>query len=195
MRDTRQFLEGKSQQLIRNLIKRMEKESEALRFEEAAEIRDQINQLRQVQEQQSVNRGTGDADIVGYSNQMGKVCFAVLFVRNGQLLGHKSYFPNFRLDHQPEEHLSEFLAQFYIKLAHSRNFPSEIILPIDFDDGQVLEQGISQLSGKQVSIKHRVRGERQDWLKLAEKMRSSVFGLSWPVKPINVNVQSSWANC
>ncbi|WP_422475242.1 excinuclease ABC subunit UvrC [Endozoicomonas sp. ALB032] len=169
VQDTRQFLEGKSQQLIRKLIKRMENEAEALRFEEAAEIRDQISQLRHVQEQQSVNRSTGDADIVGYSNQMGKVCFAVLFFRNGQLLGHKSYFPNFRLDLQPEDHLSEFLAQFYIKLANSRNFPSEIILPIAMEDCQVLEQGISQLSGKSVKIKHRVRGERQDWLKLAEK--------------------------
>ncbi|MGI9280011.1 MAG: excinuclease ABC subunit UvrC [Endozoicomonas sp.] len=169
VQDTRQFLEGKSQQLIRRLIKRMEKESEELRFEQAAEIRDQISQLRHVQEQQSVTRSTGDADIVGYSQQMGKSCFAVLFVRDGQLLGHKSYFPNFRLDNQAEDNLSEFLAQFYIKLAHSRNFPSEIILPMVMTDEGVLEQAISQVSGKNVKVKNKVRGERQDWLKLAEK--------------------------
>ena len=169
VQDTRQFLEGKSQQLIRNLIKRMEVESESLQFEQAADIRDQISQLRHVQEQQSVTKGTGDADIIGYSEQLGKVCFDVLFVRNGQLLGHKSYFPNFKLDTGPSHYLSEFMAQFYIKLANSRNFPLEIILPFTLDDKTVLEEGISSLSGKNVKLKSSVRGERLDWQKLAEK--------------------------
>lgn len=167
--DTRQFLEGKDQELIRSLIRRMEKESEALRFESAAEIRDQINQLRHVQEQQSVTRSEGDVDIVGFAEQAGRVCFDVLFVRSGRLLGHKSYYPNFKIDAEQGEYLSDFLAQFYIKLADSRNFPSELLVPFELDDSKVLESAITQVAGKAIKIKNRVRGERAEWLKLANK--------------------------
>ena len=130
VQDTRQFLEGKNQQLIRSLIKRMEKESAQLNFEQAAEIRDQINHLRAIQEQQSVTRQSGDADVIGFADISGRVCFDVMFIRAGQVLGHKYYTPNFKLDSEKEDYLSEFMGQFYIRLAASRNFPSEIITAI-----------------------------------------------------------------
>ncbi|MRI34263.1 excinuclease ABC subunit C [Endozoicomonas sp. OPT23] len=172
VQDTRSFLEGKSPQLIRSLIKRMEKESVDLNFEQAAELRDQINQLRHIQEQQSVDSAAGDADIIGFAEMAGKVSFDVLFVRGGRLLGHKSYFPNFRLEAEQGSYLSEFMAQFYIKLAASRNFPAEIILPFPVEDLELLEQGVSNFAQRSVRLKHRVRGERLEWQKLAEKNAS-----------------------
>lgn len=167
--DTRQFLEGKSQQLIRTLIERMEAESEQLNFEQAASIRDQINHLRQVQENQSADKGAANADIVGISEQSGSVCFDVLFVREGRVLGHKSYFPNFKLDADSSDYLADFLGQFYIKLSDSRDFPAEIIIPAEYAEANVLEEAITEVSGRKVNIKHRVRGERNDWLQLANK--------------------------
>ena len=130
--DTRQFLDGKSQQLIRSLIKRMEKESEQLNFEQAAEIRDQINHLRAIQEQQSVTRQSGDADVIGFARISGRVCFDVMFIRGGQVLGHKYYTPNFKLDSEQEDYLSEFMGQFYIRLATNRNFPCGSHYPLCF---------------------------------------------------------------
>lgn len=167
--DTKEFLEGKSQLLIRSLIKRMEVESGQLNFEQAAELRDQINHLRQIQSSQSTDKGAANADIIGMSQQSGSVCFDVLFVRGGRVLGHKSYFPNFKLDADKNDYLAEFLGQFYINLSGSRDYPSEIIIPSDYADADVLEEAIAQVSGKKVQLKHRVRGERANWLQLADK--------------------------
>ena len=169
VRDTRQFLEGKSQELIRNLIGRMEQASERLNFEEAAVIRDQINHLRQVQEGQSVDKGAANADVIGLSLQSGSVCFDVLFIRGGRVLGHKSYFPSFRLEKDASQYLAEFLGQFYIHLSDSRDYPAEIIVPCVMTEKVILEQGVSQISEKRIIIKHRVRGERAGWQQLAAK--------------------------
>ena len=169
VQDTRQFLEGKSQQLIRSLIKRMERESAQLNFEQAGAIRDQINHLRAIQEEQSVTRQSGDADIIGFASISGRVCFDVMFIRGGQVLGHKYYTPNFKLDSDKEDYLSEFMGQFYIRLAASRNFPAEIITPFAFDQNDVLSDAIAQVAQKKVALKHNVRSERLKWQSLANK--------------------------
>ena len=167
--DTRQFLEGKSQQLIRSLIERMEVAAEALDFEQAAAIRDQINHLRAVQEQQSVTKAAGDLDVIGFSQVAGNTCFDVLFVRLGRVLGHKYYFPQFKLEAEPGDYLADFMAQFYVRLVNSRDMPSEIIVPFELSDCVTMEEAIYAVSEKKIRIKHNIRGERQDWLRLANQ--------------------------
>ena len=169
LNDTRQFLEGKSQQLIRSLIARMEVAAEALDFEQAAAIRDQINHLRAVQEQQSVTKAAGDLDVIGFSQVAGNTCFDVLFVRLGRVLGHKYYFPQFKLEAEQGDYLADFMAQFYVRLVNSRDLPSEIIVPFELTDSITIEDAIHAVSGKKIRIKHNIRGERQDWLRLANK--------------------------
>ena len=169
LNDTRQFLEGKSQQLIRSLIERMEVAAEALDFEQAAAIRDQINHLRAVQEQQSVTKAAGDVDVIGFTQVAGNTCFDVLFVRLGRVLGHKYYFPQFKLEAEPGDYLADFMAQFYVRLVNSRDLPSEIIVPFELTDSSTIEDAIHAVSGKKIHIKHNIRGERQDWLRLANK--------------------------
>lgn len=169
LNDTRQFLEGKSQQLIRSLIERMEVAAEALDFEQAAAIRDQINHLRAVQEQQSVTKAAGDVDVIGFTQVAGNTCFDVLFVRLGRVLGHKYYFPQFKLEAEPGDYLADFMAQFYVRLVNSRDLPSEIIVPFELTDSATIEDAIHAVSGKKIHIKHNIRGERQDWLRLANK--------------------------
>ena len=167
--DSLQFLEGKSQELITSLVERMEKEAALFQFEQAADIRDQISDLRKVIEQQSVTCSEGNADIIGYAEQSGNICFNVLFVRGGQVIGSKCYFPKFRLDGTQSDYLGDFMAQFYINLSHSRDYPEEIIIPSAIAELDALSSAIIQLSGKKVNIKPRVRGERLRWLKLASK--------------------------
>lgn len=169
LNDTRQFLEGKSQQLIRSLIERMEVAAEALDFEQAAAIRDQINHLRAVQEQQSVTKAAGDVDVIGFTQVAGNTCFDVLFVRLGRVLGHKYYFPQFKLEAEPGDYLADFMAQFYVRLVNSRDLPNEIIVPFELTDCATIEDAIHAVSGKKIRIKHNIRGERQDWLSLANK--------------------------
>ncbi|OED48083.1 excinuclease ABC subunit C [Endozoicomonas sp. (ex Bugula neritina AB1)] len=167
--DTRQFLLGKNQSLIRSLIKRMEKESEALQFEQAAGIRDQINHLRVVQEQQSVTKAAGDVDVIGYAEISGAVGFDVLFIRGGRVLGHKNFQPDFKLDAERGNYLAAFMAQFYIRLAESRSFPSEVILPFEFEGQKSLSEAMAQVAKRKVVLKHKVRSERLNWQQLAGK--------------------------
>ncbi len=167
--DTRHFLQGKNQELIRELIQRMEVSSLSLNFEQAADIRDQINHLRAIQEQQTVTRAAGDMDVIGIAEISGSICFDVLFVRAGRLLGHKSYFPNFKLEAVRRDYLADFMAQFYVRLAGSRDFPVEIITSTELEQAEVIESAIAEISDKKVKIKHKVRSERLDWLKLADK--------------------------
>ncbi len=167
--DSIQLISGKCQELTESLAQRMENASRALNFELAADIRDQIIQLRKVQEGQSVIRAGGSADIIGYAEQSGSYCFHVLFVRDGQVIGSKAYFPKFKLEKVREEYLDEFSAQFYINLSQNRDFPEELILPFRLSSISALKEAINQLSGKKIEIKEQVRGDRKQWLNLANK--------------------------
>ncbi|WP_256493306.1 excinuclease ABC subunit UvrC [Endozoicomonas sp. SCSIO W0465] len=167
--DARQFLDGKDQQLLRSLIKRMEVAAELLDFEEAATTRDKINHLRAVQEQQAVTKSAGDIDVIGFAQVGGNTCFDVLFVRSGRVLGHKYYFPDFKLEAERSDYLEDFMAQFYVRLFACRDLPEEIVVPFELTGPETIEEAIKAVSGKRIKIKSKVRSERFDWLSLANK--------------------------
>ena len=185
--DAQQFLTGKSQLLLRRLINRMDSAVEQLDFETAAQLRDQISALRTVQEQQSITKGSGDMDVIGFAEHNGEVCFDVLMVRAGQVLGHKHYLPKFKLDVSAKEYLEAFMGRFYIQsttgLQAGWNIPAEIIIPFELNFAEALEQAITSLTGKKITIKHTVRTERYSWLQLAnenasQSLQSHVVGKS-----------------
>jgi excinuclease ABC subunit C len=89
----RLFLAGKDDQVLTQLIARMEKASQALEFEEAARIRDQIQAVRRVTEKQFVSNTGDDLDVIGVAFDAGMACVHVLFIRQGKVLGSRSYFP------------------------------------------------------------------------------------------------------
>ena len=89
----RLFLKGKNQQVIGTLVNKMEVASNELNFEAAARYRDQINALRKVQERQWVSGTQDEMDIFGFAFKGNMACIQVLFIRDSQLLGSKSFFP------------------------------------------------------------------------------------------------------
>lgn len=88
----RLFLSGKDQQVLHQLIARMEEASKLLNFEEAARIRDQIQAVRRVTERQFVSGDSDDLDVIGVAFDAGMACLHVLFIRQGKVLGSRSYF-------------------------------------------------------------------------------------------------------
>lgn len=88
----RLFLSGKDDQVLTQLITRMEKASQNLEFEEAARIRDQIQAVRRVTEKQFVSNTGDDLDVIGVAFDAGMACVHVLFIRQGKVLGSRSYF-------------------------------------------------------------------------------------------------------
>ncbi|WP_330924672.1 excinuclease ABC subunit UvrC [Candidatus Sororendozoicomonas aggregata] len=165
--DTVQFLNGKSQQLQNALTGRMEKAASQLDFESAATIRDQLISLQKVQEKQTVTKMHGSADVIGMAQRGGQVAFNVLFIRSGQITGNKAYFPHFKLDSHVSDELEQFLSQFYIRLAHARDFPAEVILPQPLPAIGALTEAMGQIAHKNIQIKQHVRGDRANWLTLS----------------------------
>ena len=168
MRDVRHaelFLEGKSAQVIDELVKRMEAASDELVFEQAARYRDQIQSLRRVAERQYVEGGGGDMDVVACAVEGGLACVQVFFFRAGRNLGNKAFFPQIPAGAEAGEVLEAFMPQYYL----DKEVPPDILISHTFADAELLAQVLAQRAERRVSLRHRVRAERAGWLQLAIK--------------------------
>ncbi|WP_061239321.1 excinuclease ABC subunit UvrC [Ectopseudomonas composti] len=160
------FLDGRSNALSEELSVSMEKASMALEFERAAELRDQISMLRRVQDQQSMEGGTGDVDVVAVMLTPGGACVHLISVRGGRVLGSKNFFPQVAIEEEGGDVLMAFLAQYYLGNAE-RDLPSELIVNVQHEDFATLIEAIESLRGRSLSISLRVRGTRARWQQLA----------------------------
>ncbi len=166
LRHAMMFLEGRNNAILEELGEQMEAAAAALQFEQAAELRDQIGRLRQVQEQQYVSGQQGDADVLGCAIQSGGVAVHALFVRQGRVIGSRVYHPRVSIEESGADVLSAFIAQFY--LGGGREIPEQLILSYPLDDAECLEQALAAKRGRKVAIAHHVRGERAAWQRLAQ---------------------------
>lgn len=167
VRHATMFLEGRNPDIINDLMKTMEEASQNLEFEKAAACRDQINHLRHVQEQQSVDGEGGDADVIALAHEAGVVCVVVIIVRGGRVLGTKDYFPRYSLEQSEAEWLSAFLGQFYFGGDAQREIPRDVLVPVAVDEQALLGETLSEAAGREVRVRQNVRGERRRWLELA----------------------------
>ena len=165
----RLFLQGKDSQVVEHLIGKMEKAAEDLDFEVAARFRDQIQQVRAVQEKQFVsNERLDDLDIISIAYQHGIACVHILFVRQGKILGNRSYFPKVPSHTEFEELSDTFIGQFYLQMNQHRTIPNQIIIDHKVSEAKALEEVLSEQAGHKVSITANVRGEKSRYLALAK---------------------------
>jgi len=167
MRHATMFLEGKNPAILQDLMAAMETAAKNLEFEKAGAYRDQINHLRHVQEQQSVDGEGGDADVVAIAQDAGVVCIVVIIVRGGRVLGTKDYFPRYSIEQSEAELLSAFLGQYYFGGSTRREIPPDILVPVDVDGQELLSQALTESAGRDTRVRKNVRGERRRWLDLA----------------------------
>lgn len=159
------FLQGDTKALNTELITKMEAAAERLEFEKAVFYRDRLGLLREVQAQQAVYKIKGEADILAIAYQAGVTCVQIMYVRNGRMLGGKSYFPDMRGDDLGQM-LSDFMANFYFQVADE--IPNELIINVALPDKAELSQALQQHFEKKIQIKAQVRETRAEWLQLAE---------------------------
>ncbi|MEW7987542.1 MAG: excinuclease ABC subunit UvrC [Candidatus Thiodiazotropha sp.] len=159
------FLEGKTSQVIDELVAWMEQASGNLDYEKAAVYRDQIKHLRRIQERQYVSGEGGDLDIVALAKRGGSACIQVFYIRSGRNLGNKPFYPSVPRDATDETILQAFVSQYYLE----KPVPNEIILNHRLAEEGLLEEVLSQQAERRVRISSRVRGERARWLKMAQK--------------------------
>ncbi|KTS33318.1 excinuclease ABC subunit UvrC [Pantoea dispersa] len=163
----RLFLVGKDDQVINQLVQRMEQASVGLRFEEAARLRDQIQAVRRITEKQFVSNQGDDLDVMGVAYDAGMACLHVLFIRQGKVLGSRSYFPKVPADTELTEVVQTFVGQFYLQGSEARTLPADILLDFTLPERELLAASLSELAGRKVSIQSKPRGDRARYLKLA----------------------------
>jgi excinuclease ABC subunit C len=165
VRHAEMFLEGRSNAVIDELAEAMEQASNALQFERAAKLRDQVAALRQLQAQHHVQGASADMDVIACRIEAGMACVSVLFFRNGISLGTRDFFPRLPLDAEPADVLAQFITQYYL----DRPVPRELILGEALADQEILVELLSQHAGRAVELKSSVRGERAQFLQMAER--------------------------
>ena len=165
VRHAEMFLEGRSNAVIDELGEQMEQASKALQFERAAKLRDQVAALRQLQAQHHVQGASADMDVIACCIEAGLACVSVLFFRNGISLGTRDFFPRLPLDAEPADVVAQFIAQYYL----DRPVPRELILGQPLTDQQILAELLSEQVGRTVELKSSVRGDRAQFLQMAER--------------------------
>ena len=159
-----QLLQGRGGALALELNTEMERASVALDFEHAARTRDQIAALRRLQSDRVISADARDVDVVALAPHASSSCVAVLSVRDGLNLGHRSFFPVHPPQIEAAALLSEFLEQYYLE----RTPPPEILVPVLPDDCGWLEQWLTRKAERKVQISQPRRGARTRILDMAQ---------------------------
>ncbi len=171
----RLFLAGKDDQVLNQLVERMEAASRELKFEEAGRLRDQIQAVRRVTERQFVSNNGEDIDVIGVAFDAGMACLHVLFIRQGKVLGSRSYFPKVPGGTDLAEVVQTFVGQFYLQGSQARTLPSDILLDFTLPEKDLLADSLTGLAGRKVTIQNKPRGDRARYLKLARTNASTAL--------------------
>ncbi|MFZ9904060.1 MAG: excinuclease ABC subunit UvrC [Steroidobacteraceae bacterium] len=156
-------LEGRNDEVLRELADRMEDASQRLEFERAASLRDQIAAIKELQAQQVVAADDErDADIFAITGDPGGYGISVMPVRGGRSLGTSSYFPQALLA-EPAEALSSFIVQYY----HEQTPPPEIYTSLALEDAEPLADALGTLAARSVRLRHAQRGLAARWVEMA----------------------------
>jgi excinuclease ABC subunit C len=159
--EVRGFLGGRNREVQQALSQRMEQASVGLEFERAAVLRDRIRALAHIQSHQSITLPSIDeADIFAVHAEGGQMCVQVFFLRAGQNLGNRAYFPSHTKDLDEPAVLSAFIGQFY----ESRQAPKLILTSHDVAERELLESALAMTAGHKVEIRHPKRGDQKDAL-------------------------------
>jgi excinuclease ABC, C subunit len=160
------FLQGKSAQVIDEIRLKMQDAVAKLAYEKAAMYRDQMILLRQLQEKQAVMGKSMDADVAFFLFGEKWLCFQLLFIRGGHLLGQKSLFLPVVCEQAEQDLLSSLLAQYYLQ--ESQAIPKKIILNMPLKERDWLASVLTEQAGYTVSLVQHARGHYKDWLHLAQ---------------------------
>ncbi|MFQ5587231.1 MAG: excinuclease ABC subunit UvrC [Nitrospiria bacterium] len=161
------FLEGKDKVLLKNLKTRMRERAEALDFESAALLRDQIKRVTRALEQQRItSSGFEDQDAIGLARDAGMAAIQIMFVRGGKVVGGKEFFFEQAADMPDEALCAGFIQQFYHKEVL---IPREILLPLDLEEAALLQQWLAGRRGGVVRLFRPRRGKKRNLVQLAKE--------------------------
>jgi excinuclease ABC subunit C len=167
VQDVARFLEGKDDDLAMALTREMETAAGALRFEEAAGLRDRIQALNTVRERQKIiSTEETDQDIVGVVRQGPDACVQLFFVRKGRIMGRESFFFDRVSGSGTGEILSAFIRQFY---ARDVTPASEVLISEEPPESDLTAEWLAQRRGGRVELHAPQRGVKRELVAMAEE--------------------------
>jgi excinuclease ABC subunit C len=159
------FLEGRQGQILEGLRRRMAAAAEALDFEQATALRDQVTAVEAVIERQRVvSTSLADQDVIAFARDDGQACVQVFFVRDGKLVGRDYFVLTGTHGEDACAIMSSFVKQFYDEAAY---VPSEVLLQSRVDEWLVIEEWLRAKRGSRVALRVPRRGPRLDLVKMA----------------------------
>ncbi|WP_233558107.1 excinuclease ABC subunit UvrC [Alginatibacterium sediminis] len=161
------FLEGKGQAVINDLVHDMQRASDEMAYEKAAMHRDQIQAMRRVSEQQFVSGDIEQLDCVGFAFASGMAVVHLLLIRQGSVLGSRSYYPKVPKGSEPQEVLRSFIVQYYLAEQRKGQVVKEIILSHDDEEWRSISDAISNGNSHKTKITVPQRGDKAKFVHLS----------------------------
>lgn len=165
------FLNGDFQDAISELMEKMQKASEEMRYEDAMEYRDLISSIRKIGERQKITGyGQEDRDIIAVAMDDSEdlrdqdAVVQVFFIRDGRLIGRDHFYLRVAKGDTKAQVLSSFLKQFY---AGTPFIPSEIMLQREIEDADIIEEWLSGRRKQKVHIRVPKKGTKEKLVELA----------------------------
>ncbi|ANR71791.1 excinuclease ABC subunit C [Selenomonas sp. oral taxon 126] len=161
------FLEGRTDDVERELEHRMNLAAEAYHFETAARLRDQLSAVRKAAERQNIVTGAGDQDALGMARSAAGVCVQIFFIRGGKMIGREHFLLRGSEEESDADILRAFLEQYYNQATF---VPREVLLPHTIDDAAraVIEQWLAEKKGGgKVALLTPQRGTKRDIVTMA----------------------------
>jgi excinuclease ABC subunit C len=165
--DLQDFLNGRSSGVITRLKEKMDTASQALQFERAAVLRDQLKALGNIIERQKVVFASDyvDSDVIAMARANNEACVQVFFIRGGKLIGREYFVLEGTEDTLDTEVITEFVKQFYTEAAF---IPGQVLLPQEIEEAQIIQQWLRGRSGgHKVKMVVPHRGQPRELVKMA----------------------------
>ena len=167
------FLHGEDRELLTSLEEKMQKAAAALDFEQAAEYRDLMENVRRIGEKQKINRTDGeDRDVIALARKEDEAVAAIFFIRNGKLLGRDNFHLSGTGDSTDGEILTDFVKQFYVGTPY---IPREIHLQTEIEDKEILESWLTQRRGSRMTFLVPKRGSKQKMVAMVRENAENVM--------------------
>jgi len=161
------FLEGRTDDVERELEHRMPLAAEAYHFETAARLRDQLVAVRKAAERQNIVTGAGDQDAIGIARSAAGVCVQIFFIRGGKMIGREHFLLRGSEEESDADILRAFLEQYYNQATF---VPREVLLPcaIEAAGQEIIERWLAQKKGGgKVALLTPQRGTKRDIVVMA----------------------------
>ena len=166
------FLEGRSTDVEKDLKRRMLAAAEAMKFELAARLRDQLSAVRQVTEKQNIVTGAGDQDVLGLARMGNQSCVQVFFVRSGKMVGRDRFLLSGGETESDGDVLAAFVKQYYNEVAF---VPREILTPAPLPEQELLSEWLSERKNGAVKLVTPQRGTKRELVQLAGENATEVL--------------------